>query len=145
MKSTLLEKPFCYSMLTCSTAMKKGLEMDIRDLKFDDNSFDIVIDKGELVCFSNLFLFYIHVFDIVSIFVNAQRYHGCSHVRPWRRLEPRWRVDTNREGGGRRGGKVGSLDSNNAVTRAMLSRRLACTEWSLYKVIGHESNAIIKT
>ena len=23
-----------------------GLEMDIRDLKFDDNTFDVAIDKG---------------------------------------------------------------------------------------------------
>lgn len=51
-----------------------GLEMDIRDLKFPDQSFDVVIDKGK------------RVDDQVHWLVGntnplCTRYHGCSHVR----------------------------------------------------------------
>lgn len=51
-----------------------GLEMDIRDLKFDNESFDAVIDKG-------FFFFFCEFFIDLTYSLLTIRHHGCFNVR----------------------------------------------------------------
>lgn len=41
-------------VLACRDVTCIGLKMDIRDLKFDDNSFDVAVDKGMCIGWVNL-------------------------------------------------------------------------------------------